>query len=249
MAGRYDEALATRQRSLELTRAHFGEESAAFAHELSNLAALQNESQHPVEARATLERALGILDRLHVPADPMRGNMESELAVLGSRAGDEAAAVRHAEASLAIAERVNRPDAPELALALLHNATAIGMWPHQRDRAIHLLERARSILEASDPDGETLGGVLAITSQILVQAGRAREAIEPAERAVVRLADAGNPFNRGAAHFSLGKALLDAGEARRGRAELAAARKIFLDLGAANGVADVDRALASAPRR
>jgi tetratricopeptide (TPR) repeat protein len=249
LADRYGDAEAMRQRNLGLIRRLYGEQSLLVVGELINLSSIQGALQRDAEARATLERALAIVDGLGVPAQRQRMVVLIELAVVVAAAGELSTAIEHAEGALALANRLLSPDDPDLAMLLLRHAETLRRDPDHRARALASLQRAAAILERNDPTNNLLGGVLATTAMTLIDLGRPREAIPDAERALTILRTSGSRVYQAYAQSILGQALLHGGSRARGRREILAARAIYVELGASADIAELDRLLGGRERR
>jgi tetratricopeptide (TPR) repeat protein len=208
-----------------------------------------DETRGSPKARATLERALAILDRIPSAPASMRASVLRDLAILEHNAGDLAVAVRHADEALGIAEKAANTESITAAGFYLAHAMALGPPSGEEARGLASLRKALAIYEKLDPDDASYGAALTEMADQLADLKRTREAIGFAERAIAALSDDNAPYNLALARKILGSALARShGGGARARAELAQARAGFAALGRHREITEIDATLAKLSR-
>ena len=136
------------------------------------------------DAKALLERALGIDEAAYGPDHPDVGVDLNNLALILCDLGRPGEARPLQERALAITEAVHGPDDPEVASAMSVLALILKDL-REPGEARPLLERALAIFESADePDYREIADDLSVLAGVMVDLGQHREALPLQERAV-----------------------------------------------------------------
>jgi tetratricopeptide (TPR) repeat protein len=225
----------------------YGARSREMAETLQLVGVVEERRGDVAGSRATLERALAIVDEIGGPADPARAGLLMELSVRAATLGDVAAAVRYADAGLAASELVLGVDSPDLAVILMFHAKAIGADPTQLDRAIASWERAIDTAERTrGAQSFVVAAIQASYAHFLAVRERYAEALVPIQRALPIYDAIPDALAAARAQGLIGEILRELGRAREARVALEDARRRFAALGpdVADELANVDRLLA-----
>jgi eukaryotic-like serine/threonine-protein kinase len=163
------------------------------------------------EARATLERAVALREKILPPDHP---DLAASVSALGNAllvAADYAAARVVTERALALREKALGPDHPDVARTLDNLASAylgLGLQMGEATQALARGEQALGIMEKALGSGHPdLGEPLATTGRALVRLGRLDEALPRLQRAIAVQEKALGPTST-----DLSSALLGMGE-------------------------------------
>ncbi|MBL8625136.1 MAG: hypothetical protein JNK64_27750, partial [Myxococcales bacterium] len=247
-AERLTEAAAAKGDYLALIERLYGARSREQADALQLAGVLQERQGDLKASRATLERALAIVEEVGGPADPGRVGLLLELATRAGDLGDVAAATRYADAGLAASERLLGADNPDLAVYLVFHAKAVGADPAQLARAIASWDRALAVAERSGARTFTMGSILSSYAWFLAHHDRAAAALALAQRSLPIFDELGEALAAARAQNLIGELLLELRRSGDARAALTDARARFVRLGpdVADELAEVDRSLARA---
>jgi eukaryotic-like serine/threonine-protein kinase len=237
--GRYAEARPLRERQRDLTRTLQGEQSSSYAGALSALATNLRATGRIDLALPAAARAVEIREAIgEIEGDDYVENLfllaESEVET--REAARLPSAIRHAEAALALAKKIFPTEGKEMAWALMTHGQVLRHLPAQLDRAIRSLQAALALYDALPPETEQVRRALAAAqvSIALADAGRSREAVRLAERAVATYPPATTPRGDVAVfQYALGVALETTGAAGRARAieAFAQAHAVYREVG------------------
>lgn len=225
----------------------YGERSFEMAIHLKLVARIESGQTKIAASRATLERALALLDEVK-PDAPERGLILLDLSKEAQVLGDIAGAIKYAEEGRIASERSLGPDNVEMASVWMLHANAVGADPAQRTRAIGSWQRAIAIAEKA-PAGSTwiLGSVLSQYAYRLAQWDRFDDSIPIARRAIGIFDSIGDARAAGRTRQLIGEMQVGLGRKAEARTILREARKLLAPLeGEADSVEEIDKLLARA---
>ena len=242
--GHHVEARSAYARALRLAEAAYGADHPLVADTLHNLAMLENAAGRTAEARTLEERALVVLEKLPEAEHSSVARSLMSLAIIHRDAGELATADTLLTRAVPLLERTLGAGHPDVAEAILDRGK---LRRAQGDVAAALtddqtaLARSEELLGPSHPQ---VAGCLAELARLHLAGGREAEGLAALERAVVIFGEfAGDQPGESAARFELARALV-ASDGERARAEAAAARRGYAEIGFAARVAEVDAWLA-----
>ena len=231
---RYPAALALARRSVAITEKWYGRDDVHLVDALEILGTTLARAGQPEDARATLDRAIAILEA-HSPDSAELNIIENIIADMEGRLGHWDAAAEHGARALASDEARFGKDSPYVMTGLVMLATA-NRHRHEVDASAHLLERAAAIgtktLGAAAP--ETINAETELSYTRIAQ-GRIKDAAALLESALGLVEKAtGMPEAIAAeAHQAYADALWRAGgDHARARAAAVVARDGYAKLGA-----------------
>jgi tetratricopeptide (TPR) repeat protein len=246
VAGEHEEARVSFEQALHIAESALGPDHPKVAGYLANLASVHQDLGEHEQAKALHERALHIKEAALGPDHP---EVAHSLVGLGSvhrqqGATEEARALY--ERALLIEEATLGPDHPSVA-GLLNNLASVheDLGDHEQARALYerSLQRWEATLGLEHPD---LAFPLVGLAKVALAQGRAADAVPLAERAL-RVREAGGVSAQLLAESrrALAQALWDAQQDRPRAVALAGrAREVFVELGDAEALAELDGWLA-----
>ena len=210
----------------------FGATSRDVADGLQLISVIEDRQGKVAESRATLERALAIVEQLGGQDDPARAGLLTELSDRAAQQGDRAAAMRYADAGLAASERRLGADHPDMATVLMFHAKAIGTDPAQLARALASWDRAMTIaLRAQGPQSREFAAIASSYSYFLAVRDRYAPALVLAERALPVFDELHDELAAARMQGLIGEIHLELGHRGKARTALEAARARFVKLG------------------
>jgi tetratricopeptide (TPR) repeat protein len=236
--GRFDEALANYQRSLEIREAALGPDHPDLASSYTSLGLVYGSMRREEEARAALERAIALWTETFGPDHLAIAGALSTMSGIDHRMGNLAAAREDMERAIAIQERVDGPDHPEVA-SLLGNLAIVVQAQGDLDGAEKLYQRALTIVETRlGPEHPELAYPLDGIGSIALARGDAKTSLAYHRRAVAVGEQA-----YGSEHVQIVSSLRNLGLAQQGVGERAAAIATLeraLAISEAHGRDDID---------
>ena len=245
--GRLQDASARGAELTVLVGQLYGEHSFEMAVQLKLVASIESGQTKIAQSRATLERALALVDEAK-PDAPERGLILLDLSKDAQVLGDVPAAIKYAEEGRIASERRLGAENVEMASVWMLHANAVGADPAQRTRAIASWERAIAIAEKA-PAGSTwiLGSVLSQYAYRLAVWDRYNDSIPIARRAIGIFDSIGDARAAGRTRQLVGEMQVELGQKAEARTILLEARKQLAPLeGEADSVEEIDKLLAKA---
>jgi tetratricopeptide (TPR) repeat protein len=242
--GRYGEARAAGERSLEIKTAKLGPDHPDIALTLNNLGNVAADEGNPEAARKYYERALAIRERTVAEGgDDPRGiaMVANNLGALAFDAEHLDEALRYFHRAIEVHEKLDPTD-PEMTLPMIGIAQ-VHLKRHEYKDALPIYRRALSIVEAKlGKEHPYAGDDLVGIGRCLLELGQLDEAQAALERSLaIRKKDA-RPTELGEVEFELGKLLWVRGAKPRALELVKAAHEQYeTSKASASAIAEIDQ--------